>query len=161
MHSEYLRRLYLNNDLAEGRYEVDGRCVALEDLRVPIFAIGTERDHVSPWRSVYKIHLLTRTEVTFALTSGGHNVGIVNPPGSSAVRGIHYRCTTQPPDGPYLDAERWWNEVPESAGSWWPAWHEWLAAKSGVPVSPLPIGGHGRSRLVPLGEAPGDYVHAT
>jgi hypothetical protein len=23
MHSEYLRRLYLNNDLAEGRFEVD------------------------------------------------------------------------------------------------------------------------------------------
>ena len=161
MHSEYLRRLYLNNDLAEGRYPVNGRSVALEDLRMPIFAVGTERDHVSPWRSVYKIHLMTRTEVTFALTSGGHNVGIVNPPGSSAARHIYHRCATRPADAPYQDADRWLDETPVSTGSWWPAWQAWLAARSGPPTPPLPIGGRGPSRLLPLGDAPGAYVHAT
>lgn len=43
MHSEYLRERYLNNDLAEGRFEVGGKSTALQDLRSPIFAVSTER----------------------------------------------------------------------------------------------------------------------
>jgi polyhydroxyalkanoate synthase subunit PhaC len=55
MHSEYLRKLFLDNDLAEGRFEADGRTISLADVRTQIFAVGTERDHVAPWRSTYKI----------------------------------------------------------------------------------------------------------
>src|ERR1700730_7278443 len=81
MHSEYLRRLFLNNDLAEGRFEVDGKPVSLRDIHVPLFAVSSIADHVAPWRSVYKIQMLTEADVTFALSNGGHNAGIVNPPG--------------------------------------------------------------------------------
>ena len=49
MHSEYLRRLFLNNDLAEGRFEAEGKPVSLRDIRVPIFAVST--DH-RPCRAV-------------------------------------------------------------------------------------------------------------
>ena len=48
MHSEYLRHLFLDNDLAESRYQVDGRAVSLRDIRIPIFAVSTIRDHVDP-----------------------------------------------------------------------------------------------------------------
>jgi polyhydroxyalkanoate synthase len=81
MHSEYLRKLFLDNDLAEGRFVAGGEPVTLTDIRVPIFAVGTERDHVAPWRSTYKINRQTETDVTYLLTTGGHNVGIVSEMG--------------------------------------------------------------------------------
>lgn len=76
MHSEYLRRLLLRNDFATGRYVVGDRPVWFGDIRVPSFAGGTVPDHVAPWRSVYKIHLQASRDVTFVLTSGGHNMSV-------------------------------------------------------------------------------------
>jgi hypothetical protein len=104
MHSEYLRKLFLDNDLAAGRLMVDGFPVAIQNVRAPIFAVGTERDHVAPWRSVYKIHYLSDTEVTFVLTSGGHNAGIVSEPGR---RNRHYRIAGKTDDEPCLGADAW------------------------------------------------------
>jgi polyhydroxyalkanoate synthase len=31
-------------------------------MRAALFVVGTARNHVSPWRSVYKIHLLADAE---------------------------------------------------------------------------------------------------
>ncbi len=155
MHSEYLRRLFLNDDLAEGRFPVDGRPVSLSDLHLPIFALGTETDHVAPWHSVHKLHLLTDSELTFVLTSGGHNAGIVSPPGHPR---RHYRVLTRPAGGPYRDPESWEREAAAHEGSWWPEWEAWLAARSGVSVAPPPMGAPDKG-YPPLLPAPGSYVH--
>jgi polyhydroxyalkanoate synthase len=154
MHSEYLHRLFLGNDLAAGRYMVDGRAVAVQNIRVPMFAVGTERDHVAPWRSVYKIHALADTGVTFALASGGHNVGVVSEPG---VPGRHYRVGTQAADAPYRDADAWVADTPANEGSWWPEWQRWLAARSSRPRRPPSLGA-ARGPYAPLCAAPGRYV---
>lgn len=154
-HREYLQQLYMNNDLAEGRYRVDGKTIALNDIHVPIFSVGTVRDTVSPWRSVYKLHLLTDCEVTFCLSSGGHNVGVVNPPEP----GIHrtYQIATRAAGGHYIDPDSWLATAPAREGSWWPTWQEWLAERSGEMV-PAPAKGGAGAGMPPLGDAPGSYV---
>ena len=154
MHSEYLRQLFLDNELAEGRLQVDGRPVALSDIRAPIFAVGTLRDHVAPWRSTYKINLQMDTEVTYLLTGGGHNAGIVSEPGHD---GRSFQVLTKRDQDRYIDPDAYLDTAPRKQGSWWPEWVGWLNARSGTPVTP-PVMGAPAAGFRPLGDAPGTYV---
>ena len=66
---------------ARARSRVAGERIDLAALTLPMFVVGTETDHVAPWRSVYKARGLTRSnDYTFLLTSGGHNAGIISGP---------------------------------------------------------------------------------
>lgn len=154
-HGEYLERLYLNNELAEGRYKVRGEGIALSDIRVPMFAVGTVRDTVSPWRSVFKMHHLIDTEITFCLTSGGHNVGVVNPPEPGIARS--FQLATRHVGEPYVDPDAWQSTVPVRQGSWWPAWQAWLSERSGPTLGPPPMGAPDAGFGI-VGDAPGEYV---
>jgi polyhydroxyalkanoate synthase len=154
MHCEYLRRLFLNNDLAEGRFTAGGHPVALSDIRIPIFAVGTVQDHVAPWRSTHKIHLLTDAAVTYVLTTGGHNAGIVSEIGHD---GRSYQVMTRPAEGHYVDPEAWLAAAPRKDGSWWPEWAAWLDGYSGAPVDQERSNVRG-SGAPSLGPAPGTYV---
>ncbi|SON55140.1 Poly-beta-hydroxybutyrate polymerase [Hartmannibacter diazotrophicus] len=155
MHSEYLRKLFLSNDLASGRYEVNGRRIALQNIRAPVFCVGTERDHVAPWRSVYKIHYLTETDITFVLTSGGHNAGIVSEPGHPH---RHFHMAEMKADDLHHSADEWLEISPVHEGSWWPAWADWLAARSSDGQIAPPTMGAQDKGLPPLQDAPGSYV---
>ena len=154
MHSEYLRKLFLNNDLAAGRYLVEGRPISLSDIHTPMFVVGTVRDHVAPWKSTYKIHFQVDADVTYLLTSGGHNAGIVAPPGKA---GHSYRVKTKAADALFIGPDEWLKTVPPVEGSWWPVWTGWLAARSGQPTEPPPIGVLVADPQT-LPDAPGDYV---
>ena len=155
MHSEYLHLLFLHNDLAEGRFVAGDAPVALSDIRVPIFAVATVQDHVAPWRSTHKIHLLTDTEVTYVLTTGGHNAGIVSEVGH---KGRSYQVMTKPADGQYTDPDTWQAEAPRKDGSWWPEWTAWLDRHSGTFIDAQRLGDPGHAAAASLGPAPGTYV---
>jgi polyhydroxyalkanoate synthase len=157
MHGEYLRRLYLHNELAEGSYTVRGEAVSLRDLRVPLFVVATEHDHVSPWRSVYKVLRLAAAPSTFVLASGGHNVGIVSPPGGpDAHPEAAYRSGDQEAGRAPADPDGWLRQARAATGSWWPAWHAWLVRHGGPPVPARKV------RVLDRGlgavPAPGTYV---
>lgn len=149
MHGEYLEKLFLKNDFAEGRFRVEGKMVAAENIRIPVFAVGTEKDHVAPWRSVYKVHLMAGGDVTFVLTTGGHNAGIVSEPGH---KGRSYRMHEKKRAQSYIDPDTWQDHATRFDGSWWEAWHGWLQKNSSKEkIAPPPM----RKGLAP---APGAYV---
>lgn len=150
LHSQCLRELYLNNALATGALKLGAQPVALADIRTPTFVVATERDHISPWRSVYKLHLLYHGDLTFALVSGGHNVGVVCPPGHPS---SHYRVATRTAGSTYRDPDAWFDATSAMPSSWWPAWQAWLLARGGGESVAAPWPPEN-----PLGDAPGDYV---
>jgi polyhydroxyalkanoate synthase len=154
MHSEYLRQLFLDNDLSKGRFLVEGRPIALTDIRAPICAVGTTRDHVAPWKSVFKIGILTDTDVTFILTAGGHNAGIVSEPGHPR---RSYQINTRQDLDRYIDPDTWARITPRQDGSWWVAWADWLDLRSTGLVTPPPLG-NTAAGLPALYDAPGEYV---
>lgn len=156
MHSEYLYRLYLKNELAQGEFAVCGRRISLAEIRIPLFVAGTETDHVAPWRSVYKVRDLTRSpDYTFLLTSGGHNAGIVSGPSHPKRR---YRMLAWPNATDTLSPDEWLKSAPLHAGSWWPAWQRWLAGHSGAREPARPVEKSGDPSGAPLEDAPGRYV---
>ncbi|HAT7823901.1 TPA: alpha/beta fold hydrolase [Legionella pneumophila] len=149
MHSEYLEKLFLKNDFAEGRFTVEGKPVAAENIQLPVFAVSTEKDHVAPWQSVYKIHLMTEGDVTFVLTGGGHNAGIVSEPGHP---GRSYRVHEHKKGDAYLNPASWLEIAEKREDSWWREWHDWLVQQSTTKrISPLTLD-------MSLPAAPGTYV---
>lgn len=154
MHSEYLNQLFLHNDLSEGRYQVSGGPVSLGDIAAPMFVVSTETDHVAPWRSVYKLHQLVEGELTFLLTNGGHNAGIVSDARDPWRR---YRMLTRKRGARRLDPDQWAARASVTEGSWWPAWSAWLDARSGEWTAPPRMGAGDPVEALP--DAPGSYVH--
>jgi polyhydroxyalkanoate synthase len=149
MHSEYLEKLFLNNDLSSGRFRVEGHSIAVENIEIPTFIVSTEKDHVAPWKSVYKLHLMLNSELTFVLTNGGHNAGILSEPGHP---GRSYHITHRKTRSRFLSPDDWLKtaELHQEA-SWWTAWHNWLGEHSTGSISAKPL----ESKLPP---APGKYV---
>ena len=152
MHANYIRHLFLDNDLAEGRLSVDGKPIALTDIRAPIFAVGTVGDHVAPSRSTYKIQLMTDTDVTYVFTSGGHNVGIVSQPGSEG-----HAFHDQAVDGSLCGSRNLCGRGP-AQGRILVAGMGFLACGTLRPFDGAACDGRCGCRLSPLCEAPGTYV---
>ena len=90
--------------------------------------------------------------MTYLLTTGGHNAGIVSEPGHP---GRSFQVMTKQHDDRYVDPDAYRAGAPRRQGSWWPEWTAWLEARSGAPVRPHPAADAGSQ---PLCDAPGTYV---
>jgi polyhydroxyalkanoate synthase subunit PhaC len=151
MHEFYLRELYLENKLARPRaLELAGVPVDLAAIHVPLYQVGAEDDHITPWRQTFRINGHVTGEKRFVLSSSGHILGIVNPPVTPPKRRFRvaraHRGQT---------AEAWLAGAEPREGSWWDDWTGWLGARCGEPRTPPALASAG---FPALADAPGTYV---
>lgn len=148
---EYLRGLCQGDGFALGTFAVFGDPVRLADVKVPLFAVACETDHIAPWRASFTgVRQMGSTDKTFVLSQSGHIAGIVNPPSKGKYG--HYVNAA-----PMTTADAWLKDASFHQASWWPRWGEWLASHSGGQVKPRIPGDSGDAILAP---APGTYVTA-
>jgi polyhydroxyalkanoate synthase len=147
-HSFYLRNCYLNNQLAKGEMVVGGVKLDLKKVTIPIYNLATREDHIAPAKSVFLGSSLFGGPVKYVMAGSGHIAGVINHPTKKK-----YQYWT---GGPAVGTlEDWIAKAEEHPGSWWPDWHEWVAAQEPATVKARKIGG---GRLNPIEEAPGSYV---
>jgi polyhydroxyalkanoate synthase len=149
LHGQFLD-IFRDNLLAQpGALRVLGTPLELQKITVPTFVTGALTDHLTPWKGCYQTTRLLGGPATFALSYSGHIASLVNPPGNPKA---HY-WTGGPPG---QDPDQWLADAQKQQGSWWEAWADWIAARSGDPrPRPETLG----NVLHPeLGPAPGLYV---
>jgi polyhydroxyalkanoate synthase subunit PhaC len=152
MHSYYLRQFYLHNRLVQpNSLVVADRPIDLGRIEQPLYAIGTEQDHIAPWKETFKVCGLVKGPVRYALATSGHILGIVNPPSNPPKR--HYWVGDA---AGQKDAEAWRKPLERKAGSWWTDWAAWLGEACG-PLQAAPKTA-GCAEHVPIEAAPGSYV---
>ena len=145
MHSEYMRWMYLNNDLVKpDKIKIHDTLIDVRRIDVPAFFVSTQKDHIAPWRSTYQGFQILSGKKRFVLGGSGHIAGIVIPPGKDKYG--YYTSEIYP-----QDPEEWLAGASYSPGSWWPEWLEWLKQHSGRVVK-------AKFPLEPLADAPGSYV---
>jgi polyhydroxyalkanoate synthase len=151
MSVEYLRGLCQADQFSTKGFPLLGRKVTIRDVKTPVFAVACETDHIAAWRSSYAgLVQFGSTDKTFVLSESGHIAGIVNPP--SKQKYGHWTNADLSED-----AEGWKAAAVRTAGSWWPLWGKWLAARSGKKVKARKPG---RGTFKALADAPGTYVVA-
>src|SRR3984893_1943203 len=147
-HSFYLRNTYLENNLIKpNKIVLKGVPIDLKQIHLDIYAVGTEQDHIVPWKSAWRISQLASGKVRFVLGGSGHIAGIINPPS----KGKGY----WPNQKPVKTADGWLGSARQHKGSWWADWLKWLRPRSGEQGAPPSMGSTAYPAITP---APGTYV---
>lgn len=152
LHSDYLRVYEEQPFRNHGKVELAGHKVDLSKVTQDMFVVAGVTDHITPWKACYRVtQLVGSKNVDFVLSQSGHIQALLNPPGNPKSKYFHSQ--TRPP----ASIEAWMTTAAEEkAGSWWPFWVEWLAARSGPrKLAPKTLGSR---KYKPMEAAPGLYA---
>ena len=149
MHSQYLRWMYLHNDLIKpNKIRLNHTPIDVRTIDVPTFFLSTEKDHIAPWKTTYLGFQLMNGPKRFVLGGSGHIAGIINSP---AMTKYGYKVNNSTTSSP----EHWLENVTEHGGSWWPEWLKWLESHSGKLIAKPDLS---KLPYMPIIDAPGSYV---
>ncbi len=149
MAREYLTHLYRDNQFSKGEFELEGKKVSIDDIKIPHYVVACEKDHIAPWDASFKGLTRAKGGGRFVLAQSGHIAGIVNHPDKKK-----YGYWVSDAD-PGTDLEAWRVGTEAHEGSWWPDWSAWLSKRSGKKIDAADSFPKSTPRLEP---APGRYV---
>lgn len=149
MYCWYLRHTYLQNDLKSGDLNLCGVKLDLSTIDTPAYILGTQDDHIVPWRSAYASTGLLGGPKRFVLGASGHIAGVINPPAKKRRNYWVNETLSKSPD-------TWFKSAKEHPGSWWTDWFAWLDKHSGEKCPA--ITDMGSAEYPPIEAAPGRYV---
>lgn len=151
LYQYYIEQMYLKNLMrVPGALSLRGRKLDLGSIEAPCLFVSASEDHIVPWQATLPALDLVSGPSDFLLTEGGHVSGttINHPEKSRKSYWVNGSRT--------VDAGAWLEGAEKRAGSWWPAWCEWVAGSSGKLVAaPEKLGS---TKWPVLEPAPGSYV---
>ena len=108
----FLREICLKNGLTKpGKLVVKGVPIDLRNLRQDVYAVGTQQDHIVPWKGAWRITQLVGGSAHFVLGRSGHIAGVASPPNKS--KGYWTN------DKPVESADAWLEGAEFHEGGWW------------------------------------------
>ncbi|MGZ3254197.1 MAG: PHA/PHB synthase family protein [Burkholderiaceae bacterium] len=150
MHSFCLRKYYVDNILTKkGAVKLDGHAIDMASITQPLYSVGTTEDHITPWTGTFKTANLIKGPVRYVLSTSGHILGIINPPGPTSKREYWVGDATG-----QTNADAWQEGQTKEKGSWWPDWCAWLHERTGE-MKAIPTV---KADYPVLCDAPGTYV---
>ena len=152
LHRDFVQLARENSLTKPGHLTALGGPVDLSKITADSYLVAGIADHISPWENAYRTTQLLGSEPRFVLSTSGHVVAMVNPPGDDKA---NFKCNSSTPP----DAQSWLRDSSTQEGSWWPDWTEWLGERSGDDVD-APVEAGARPDYPVLDEAPGEYVKA-
>ena len=152
MHSFYLRNMYLENNLIKpNKIIMDKTPLDLSKIKTPFHFVAAYKDHITPWKSIYKATNVLNCPCEFTLAGSGHVAGIINPADSNK-----YNYWTNDNKTFPKDPEEWLKNAKKISGSWWPYWTKWLVKYSGKKISATTS--NKIANDLSIEKAPGSYV---
>jgi len=123
LHEDFLDIALANGLACEPGFFADKAAICLSDVSCPVYALGSLKDHITPWEACYRNTGVFGGDVDFVLTEGGHISPLTTKPDDKRLRYFVGGDSAS-------TSSNWLNSANQVSGSWWFHWSDWLKRHS-------------------------------